>query len=158
MHALTLLKTDHRKVEALFKSFEKTESKPRKAAIAKKIIAELSVHAAIEEQVFYPVVREALKEDDEDMILEALEEHHVAKWVLSEIEKLGPEDERFEAKVKVLSEAIKHHVEEEEEELFKKVRKVLNTKQLNELGAAMMKAKRFAPKRPLCVKTPRKQG
>jgi hemerythrin superfamily protein len=148
MHALTLLKTDHKTVEALFKKFENTDSKATKSSIAKKIITELSMHAAIEEQVFYPAVREALKDSDEDMILEALEEHHIVKWVLSEIEKLGPDDERFEAKVKVLCENVTHHVKEEEQELFKKVRKVMSVKQLNELGMMMMAAKKIAPKRP----------
>jgi hemerythrin superfamily protein len=149
MHALTLLKTDHRKVETLFKSFEKTDGKQKKATLAKQIVTELSIHAAIEEQVFYPAVRKAMKKkDDEEMILEALEEHHIVKWVLSEIEKMDPEDERFDAKVKVLCENVDHHVKEEENELFKKVRKVMTVKQLNDLGVAMEAAKKVAPKRP----------
>lgn len=148
MHALTLLKNDHRKVEQLFKSFEKTESKSRKSSLAKQIVKELAIHAAIEEQVFYPAVRKALSENDEDMILEALEEHHIVKWVVWEIDGLNPDDERFDAKVKVLSENVKHHVEEEETELFKKVRKLFSTKQLNDLGVALEAAKRVAPTKP----------
>jgi hemerythrin superfamily protein len=148
MHALTLLKTDHRKVETLFKAFQNTEAKQKKASLVKQIITELSIHAAIEEQVFYPAVREAMKESDEDMILEALEEHHIVKWVLSELEKMTPDDERFDAKVKVLCENVTHHVKEEEQELFVKVRKAMNVKALNELGTAMAAAKKMAPKRP----------
>lgn len=148
MHALTLLKTDHRKVETLFKAFEKTEAKQKKASLVKQIITELSVHAAVEEQVFYPAIRKAMKEADEDMILEALEEHHIVKWVLSELEKMTPADERFDAKVKVLCENVTHHVKEEEQELFVKVRKAMNVKELNELGAAMAAAKKLAPTRP----------
>lgn len=148
MHALTLLKTDHRKVETLFKAFENAEAKTKKASLVKQIIQELSIHAAVEEQVFYPAIREAMSDSDEDMVLEALEEHHIVKWVLSELEKMTPDDERFDAKVKVLCENVDHHVKDEEQELFKKVRKVLNTKKLNELGRAMEAAKKLAPKRP----------
>jgi hemerythrin superfamily protein len=148
MHALTMLKTDHRKVETLFTAFENADGKQKKASIVKQIITELSIHAAVEEQVFYPAVREAMRESDEDMILEALEEHHIVKWVLSELEKMTPDDERFDAKVKVLCENVTHHVKEEEQELFKKVRKAMNVKKLNELGAAMAAAKKIAPKRP----------
>jgi hemerythrin superfamily protein len=148
MHALTLLKTDHRKVETLFMSFENTDSKAKKNTIAKQIITELSMHAAMEEQVFYPLVRRALGQDDEETIFEALEEHHVVKWILSELEHMSTDDERFEAKMYVLHENVAHHVKEEEEEIFTKVRKALSTKQLNELGVAMEAAKRIAPKRP----------
>ena len=148
MHALTILKTDHRKVETLFKAFMNTEAKQKKASLVKQIITELSVHAAVEEQVFYPAIRKAMKDADEDMILEALEEHHIVKWVLSELEKMKPDHPRFDAKVKVLCENVTHHVKEEEQELFKKVRKAMSVKELNELGAAMAAAKKVAPKRP----------
>ncbi len=148
MHALTLLKNDHRKVEALFKAFENADARAKKASLVKQIIQELSIHAAVEEQVFYPAIREAMADSDEDMVLEALEEHHIVKWVLSELEKMTPADERFDAKVKVLCENVDHHVKEEERELFKKVRKALDTKKLNELGRAMEAAKKVAPKRP----------
>ncbi len=148
MHALTLLKTDHRKVEKLFKDFEKTESKQRKGAIAKQIVAELAIHAAIEEQVFYPAVRQAIGDEQKEMILEALEEHHVVKWELWEIEKMNPDDERFEAKVKVLKDTVMHHVEEEESLIFKAARESISTKQFNDLGTALEAAKRVAPKRP----------
>jgi hemerythrin superfamily protein len=145
--AITLLKNDHKTVERLFKRFEKSEDDREKRQIVDEIIRELSVHAAIEEQVFYPAIREAVP-DSEDMVLEALEEHHVAKWVLSELIDMPPTAERFEAKVTVLIEAVRHHVEEEEQELFPDVREALGRKQLGEVGAALEKAKRTAPRTP----------
>ncbi|HUQ62491.1 MAG TPA: hemerythrin domain-containing protein [Acidimicrobiales bacterium] len=149
MDAITLLKTDHKTVEGLFKKFEKAGEKAHKTKrdVVEKIIEELSVHAAIEEQVFYPAVRESVP-DEEDTVLEGLEEHHIVKWVLSELENMSPEDERFDAKVTVLIENVRHHVEEEETDMFPEVRKALGRKQLGEIGAAMEKAKKVAPTRP----------
>ena len=149
MDAITLLKNDHKTVEALFKKFEKAGEKAYKTKrdVVDKIIEELSVHAAIEEQVFYPAVRESVPKE-EDTVLESLEEHHVVKWVLSELEKMSPEDERFDAKVTVLIENVRHHIEEEETEMFPGVREALGRKQLGEIGAAMEKAKKVAPSRP----------
>ncbi len=149
MDAITLLKQDHKTVEGLFKRFEKAGENAHKTKrdIADKIVEELSVHAAIEEQVFYPAVREAVP-DEEDTVLESLEEHHVVKWLLSEIDGMSPEAERFDAKVTVLIENVRHHVEEEETELFPEVRKAVGRKELGELGDAMEKAKKLAPMRP----------
>jgi hemerythrin superfamily protein len=149
MHALTLLKEDHKTVEALFKQFEEASTPAKKKAITKKIVKELAVHAAIEEQVFYPAVRAAMEDEEvQGEVLEALEEHHVVKWVLSEIEDLDPEHERFDAKVKVLIENVRHHVKEEEKELFAHVREAMGRKELEQLGAALMAAKKVAPTRP----------
>ena len=89
-----------------------------------KIIVALSQHAVIEEQVFYPGVPARMTNLNED-VLEALEEHHVVKWTLSELEKMTSEDERYEAKVTVLMESVRHHVKEEEKGLFPQVRKAL---------------------------------
>ena len=149
MDAITLLKNDHKTVERLFKRFEKTgdDASAEKQEVVGSIIEELSVHAAIEEQVFYPAIREALP-DAEDMVLEALEEHNVAKWVLSEIASLSVDHERYDAKVTVLIESVRHHVEEEEQELFPQVRGALGRKQLGEIGAALEAAKTTAPRRP----------
>ncbi len=149
MDAITLLKNDHKTVEKLFKSFEKAGdgATKTKRQVVDGIIKELCVHAAIEEQVFYPAVREALP-DVEDTVLEAIEEHHVAKWTLWELASMSPDHERFDAKVTVLIESIRHHVEEEEGELFPEVRKALGRKELGELGEAMEKAKKSAPTRP----------
>lgn len=147
MHALTLLKADHRAVESLFDEILATNAKSKKQSLIKKIIKELSIHAAIEEQVFYPAVRDAV-EDAKDEVLEALEEHHIVKWVLSELEGMSPDAERFDAKVKVLCENVTHHVKEEETKLFKMVRQNMDKEALDELGRALEAAKRVAPTRP----------
>jgi hemerythrin superfamily protein len=147
MDAITLLKQDHKTVEKLFKQFEKAKQPAQLRKIAGQAIKELSVHAAIEEMVFYPAVRERVPKV-EDTVLEALEEHHVVKWVLSELEDMKPDHERFKAKMTVMMESVRHHVEEEESELFPKVRKALGRKELGELGDALAKAKKTAPTRP----------
>lgn len=139
---------DHRTVEKLFKRFEKSGSNADKTReeIAEQVIEELSVHAVIEEQAFYPAIRR-LKNLTDD-VLEALEEHHVVKWVLSELEKMNPSDERFEAKFTVMMENVRHHVEEEENDMFKKVRRGMSREQLQALGTALEEAKMTAPRRP----------
>jgi hemerythrin superfamily protein len=149
MDAITLLREDHRTVEKLFKEFEKAGPRAgkTKAKLVKQIIRELSIHAAIEETVFYPAVREAV-EEIEDEVLEGLEEHHIVKWVLSELEGMTPDDERFDAKVTVLIENVRHHVQEEQDDMFPDVRKALGRKRLAELGEALEKAKKAVPTRP----------
>ncbi len=119
MDAITLLKNDHKAVEKLFKQFEKTKDDDHESRrrLVDQMIEELSVHASIEEQVFYPAVREDVP-DTEDTVLEGLEEHHIFKWTLDELKDMDPEHERFEPKVTVLMESVRHHVEEEEGELF----------------------------------------
>ena len=149
MDAITLLKDDHRTVEQLFKRFEQAGERAhvQKRQIVDRIIEELSVHAAIEEQVFYPVAR-ATVPDTEDIALESLEEHHVVKWLLSELVDMDPAHERFDAKVTVLIENVRHHVEEEESEFFPKVRDQLGRNELAELGETLADAKKSAPTRP----------
>ena len=149
MNALTLLKQDHNNVDELFSRFEQLgdDDATEKRAVVDKIIEHLSVHAAIEEQVFYPAVQDASAEA-EDTLLEALEEHHLAKLTLNELEKMAPDDKRFDAKVRVLIESVRHHVEEEENELFPKVREALTNEQLNDLGELLEKTKETAPTRP----------
>src|SRR4051794_26833421 len=146
MDAISLLKDDHKNVERLFKRFESAGDRAhvQKREIVDRIIEELAAHAAIEEQVFYPVARATVPKT-EDIALESLEEHHIVKWVLSELETLSPEDERFDAKVTVLMENVRHHVEEEESDFFPKVRDELGRSALNELGDVMEAAKRAAP-------------
>jgi hemerythrin superfamily protein len=148
MDALALLKKDHQTVEKLFARFEKKPSKE----IANRFVRELAVHSAVEEQLFYPAVRKAAEaqelEEADDKVLEALEEHHVAKWVLSEIEGLDEDDERFEAKCMVLIESVRHHVKEEEGPLFRFARRLFKRDQLNDLGKLMQKAKKIAPTHP----------
>ena len=149
MDAITLLKDDHHTVEQLFKRFEQAGERAhvQKRQIVDRIIEELSVHAAIEEQVFYPVARAAVPETD-DIVLESLEEHHVVKWLLSELVDMDPAHERFDAKVTVLIENVRHHVEEEESDFFPKVRKQLGRNELAELGEALADAKKSAPTKP----------
>lgn len=147
--AIVLLKNDHKNVEKLFKQFEKLgdNALKTKRQVVDQIIAELSTHAAIEEQHFYPTIREKAP-DVADDVLEGLEEHHIVKWTLSELEELPADAERFDAKVTVLIESVRHHVEEEEGDMFPKVREALGRKELQELGAVMEKAKAISPKRP----------
>jgi hemerythrin superfamily protein len=149
MDAITLLKADHKEVEKLFKTYEKLGDRAiqTKHDTATKIIKALSVHAAIEEQVFYPAVRKEVEGTD-DEVLEAVEEHHIVKWVLSEINDLDPSDERYDAKVTVLIENVRHHVEEEETEMFPQVRLALGRARLGEIGAALEEAKKLAPTQP----------
>jgi len=148
MDALALLKKDHQTVEKLFARFEKRPSKD----IADRFVRELAIHAAVEEQLFYPAIRQLAQaqelEEADEKVLEALEEHHVAKWVLSEIEDLDAGDERFQAKCMVLIESVRHHVKEEEGQLFRFARRLFKRDQLTELGKLMQKAKKIAPTHP----------
>ena len=149
MDATELLTADHRKVEALFSRFEKAgpRATSTKRTLVDDMITELSIHAGIEEMVFYPAVRRA----DADLgskVLEALEEHHGAKAFLAELERLPAQAERFDAKVTVLIEQVRHHVEEEEGELFPAVRKVMSAEDLDALGVALEDARATAPTRP----------
>ncbi len=149
MDAITLLKNDHKTVEKLFKRFEKAGDRAHveKRDTVDRIIEELSIHAAIEEQLFYPVTRRTVT-GVESQMLESLEEHHIVKWVLSELDDMDPEDERFDAKVTVLIENVRHHVKEEEGDYFPKVRDQLGRKSLADLGDAMVDAKKTAPTHP----------
>jgi hemerythrin superfamily protein len=149
MDAIKLLKQDHREVEALFKRFEKAGEKAvkQKQQIAHQVIKLLSIHASVEEELLYPAARE-LSEELEEQVLESLEEHHVAKATLAELDKMKADDERFHAKMTVLIENIRHHVKEEEQELFPMLRKLMSNAQLEALGAAMKQAKGKAPTRP----------
>jgi hemerythrin superfamily protein len=149
MDAITLLRTDHRSVEKLFKRFEKAGDGAlvEKRTIVDGIVEELSVHASVEEQVFYPVCR-ATVPGVEDLTLESLEEHHVVKWLLAELSSLDADAERFEAKTTVLMEMVRHHVEEEETDLFPKVRAALGRRALADLGEALAQAKTTAPTSP----------
>ena len=111
MDAIAMLKADHRKVEEIFAAFEKATSKAKKQALAEQACLELKVHTVLEEEVFYPACKGQI---EEDLLKEAYVEHDGAKQLINEIEAGGPEDDFYDAKVKVLSEMIEHHVEEEE--------------------------------------------
>lgn len=112
--AIALLKADHRTVEDLFEQFEKASGDGRKAKIARQICLELTVHAQIEEEIFYPACEGKV---EDDLLKEAYVEHDGAKVLIAEIEAGGPDDEFYEAKVSVLSEQIEHHVGEEEKRM-----------------------------------------
>lgn len=149
MDAITLLKDDHKDLERLFKEFEAAGERAyvTKRRIVDRIIEELSRHAAIEEQLFYPNVRAKVPDTDAE-VLENLEEHHVVKWLLSELEVIDPQDERFDAKTTVLIENVRHHVDEEEQDMFPQVRDALGRKELQELGQQMASARDVAPMHP----------
>jgi hemerythrin superfamily protein len=143
MDATKLLEKDHKEVEGLFKKFEEAgdQAYKTKQELTDKIIEELTIHAEIEEEIFYPAVkREA--EQAEDVVLEAVEEHHVAETLMQEIKGLTSEDENFDAKVTVLIESVRHHKDEEEKEMFPKVRKAFSSDELEQLGQRLEQAKR----------------
>lgn len=149
MDAITLLKADHRTVEDLFRRFERTgagAASTRRDLVA-RIVRELAVHAEIEETVFYPGVRRAAP-DLAPVVFAALEEHHVAKWLLSELDGMDPEHERFDAKTMVLIENVRTHVNGEENDFFPLVRDYLSRGELAELGEALARAKPGAPTHP----------
>jgi len=155
MDAIVLLKEDHKTVNGLFREFEKTKGSatPKaKRALVDRIIRELTAHAFVEETIFYPTAREAVPET-EDHVLESVEEHHVVVWLLSELQNLDPTDETFDAKVTVLIENVRHHVDEEEKEWFPKVRKAMGRSRLVEIGERLAAAKRDAPADPLELKS-----
>ena len=139
MEATALLKKDHAAVKALFKKYEAAgdHAERTKQSLFDQIKAELDVHAAIEEQIFYPAVQEGRSAEAKDMVLEALEEHKVVKTLLEEIAALTPADDEFDAKMKVLRENVEHHADEEEKEMFPEAKKQLSEDVRNELGTRM---------------------
>ncbi|MET9066201.1 hemerythrin domain-containing protein [Streptosporangium sandarakinum] len=156
MDAIVLLKDDHKTVEKLFKEFEQAgeTAYKKKQEIVEKISQELCAHAYIEEAIFYPEARAEVP-DTSDHVLESVEEHHVVAWLLSELKGMDPKDERFDAKVTVLIENVRHHVKEEEEDWFPQVREALGRNRLQELGERMEKAKAEAPSDPLALASAR---
>ena len=146
--AIVMLKDDHKEVRKLFREFQKDSTTPaRKGKLVEKIIELLTVHTYIENEVMYPRVRDLLP-DLEDDVLESYEEHHVADLLVMELANMKPSDERFDAKTTVLIENVEHHMEEEEEDWFPKVRDGLGRKQLQEIGAEMIQKRKKAPRRP----------
>ena len=118
--AIALLKADHEAVSQLFSEYEKTRSVPNKKALVGEICTALSVHAQIEEEIFYPAVKAALK--DKLLVPEATVEHAGVKDLIAQLEGVEPDGEMYDAKVKVLSEYVKHHVKEEQNEMFPKAK------------------------------------
>jgi len=147
--AIVLLKEDHKEMRRLFKAFQDAEEGPadQRQKLVGQIIEALTVHTYLENEVMYPEVRRLLP-DLEDDILESYEEHHVADVLCAELFAMDAEDEHFNAKTTVLIENVLHHVEEEEQEWFPKVRDALGRKQLQEIGARMIELRDDAPRKP----------
>jgi iron-sulfur cluster repair protein YtfE (RIC family) len=139
--ALEILEADHRKVEDLFETYEaqKDDDDETRQETAERICGELTVHMAMEEEIFYPWLRDNLEEDDMELVNEAEVEHNGAKELMNQIETAEEVDEMYDAKVKVLSEYIKHHVKEEEQEVFPSIRG--KTEELDSLGQEMASRK-----------------
>jgi len=135
--ATAMLRADHKLVSSLFDEFEKTRSAGKKAKLVAQICKELTVHTQIEEEIFYPAVKEALK--DHELVPEANVEHQSVKDLIAQVEGVEPGDEMYDARVKVMGEFVKHHVKEEQNEMFPKAKK--SKLDLVELGARMFARK-----------------
>ncbi len=131
--ATAMLRADHKLVSSLFSDYEKARSKSVKKKLVARICAELSVHAQLEEEIFYPAVQKALR--DHELVPEATVEHATLKDLIGQVEGVEPDGDMFDARIKVLSEYVKHHVKEEQQEMFPKA---LATKlDMRDLGARM---------------------
>jgi len=137
MDATSLLKEDHRKVKKMLAELESTTERGVKTReeLFTKVKQELVVHEAIEEEIFYPALKEHPK--TKEIALEGYEEHHVVDTVMAEIEGVAYDDEKWGAKFTVMKENLEHHIEEEEDDMFKKARQVMDEAELEELGERM---------------------
>ena len=147
--AIVLLKQDHQEIRKVFRDFQQAgeNAEVQKGKLVDKMIELLTAHTYIENEVMYPRVRELLP-DLEDDVLESYEEHHVADVLVVELAALAPSHERFDAKTTVLIENVSHHMDEEEQDWFPKVRDGLGRKVLQEIGEELLAAKKQAPRRP----------
>ncbi len=136
--AVALLKADHALVSSLFKSVEGTRATAKKKALVAQICQELTIHATVEEEIFYPAFQQALRDDE--LVPEAHVEHESLKNLIAQLEDAEPGDEMYDARVKVLSEYVKHHVKEEHSEMFPKAKKSSKL-DLQELGERMLARK-----------------
>ena len=135
--ATAILRADHRLVNGLFDQFEATNSGAKKAPIVAQICTELTVHAEIEEEIFYPAVKAAMK--DHELVPEATVEHATLKDLIAQLEGIEPDGEMYDAKVRVMGEYVKHHVKEEQNEMFPKAKST--DLDMMELGAQMLARK-----------------
>ena len=142
MDAVKLLKDDHKKVKDLFRQFEKARSADRKKQIAEEAMHELEVHAEVEEEIFYPAAKAKADKEGKELVAEAVEEHHVVKMLIGEIQGMPEMNEQYEAKFTVLIENVEHHIEEEEKEMLPDAKKTLG-KEIDALGD-QMKARKDA--------------
>jgi len=149
-NAIALLKADHAAVKKLFGQEERAtkQDDEKKQSIFDQIRVALTVHATIEEEIFYPAVKKARSEHVKDEVREGYEEHKQIKALLAQIADITPEDETWDMKVKVLREDVEHHVKEEESEMFPDAKKFLGEKRLNELGAELQARKQELKKNP----------
>jgi hemerythrin superfamily protein len=147
--AIVLLKDDHKQIRKLFRQFEEAGDNALKAKeeLAERILEALTVHTYIENEAMYPETR-ALLPSLEDDVLESYEEHHMADVLCMELAAMKPSHERFDAKMTVLIESVTHHMDEEEQDWFPKVRAGLGRKKLSEIGARMLELKKKAPRKP----------
>jgi len=147
--AIVMLKNDHKEIKRLFRQFQEAgeNANARKGKLVEQILEALTVHTYLENECMYPETRKLLP-DLEDDVLESYEEHHVADVLCMELAAMDPDDERFTAKTTVLIESVTHHIDEEEQDWFPKVREGLSRKQLQEIGARMIELREKAPHKP----------
>ena len=147
MDAITLLKEDHRLFRKLLEQGDETTERAKKTRheLLDRLVGELKVHEKIEEEIFYPALQGY--EKTKEIVLEGYEEHHVADLIVAELRKTGVDDERWGAKFSVLKENIEHHLEEEEDDMFKKARTLLDKAELVALGEKMQARKRQIQKK-----------
>jgi hemerythrin superfamily protein len=147
--AIVLLKEDHKEIRKLFRDFEQAgeNATKTKGKVVERILEALTVHTYIENECMYPEVRKLMPEVEDD-VLESYEEHHVADILCMELAMMSPDAEHFDAKTTVLIENVTHHMDEEEQDWFPKVRAGLGRKQLQEMGARMLELKKKAPRKP----------
>ena len=147
LDAVQVLTRDHREVESLFERYEKTTDNDEKTRIAHEVVHELAVHGEIEELLFYPRLRTNLA-DGNTLADEAIHEHLEIKTTLNELDKMTAEDNGFDAKMRELIAEVRHHVEEEENDIFPKIREAIDADQLSKLGTSLQGAKAIVPTRP----------
>jgi hemerythrin-like domain-containing protein len=145
--AIVFLKDEHKQVKKVFREFRAAKEAERQGRLVRQMIELLTVHTYLENEIMYPEVRKALP-DVEDDILESYEEHHVADVLCLELWGMDPRHEHFVAKTTVLIENVEHHIEEEEDEWFPKVREGLGRKELQDLGQRMIDKRPSAPREP----------
>jgi hemerythrin superfamily protein len=136
-NAIKILRADHKLVNELFEQFEGTRSSAKKMKLVQQICTELTIHAMVEEEIFYPAVKKALKDDE--LVPEAVVEHDTLKGLIAQVEGVEPHGEMYDAKVKVMSEYVKHHVKEEQNEMFPKAQKT--RLDMDELGSLILQRK-----------------
>jgi hemerythrin-like domain-containing protein len=153
MNAIQLLKLDHKHVEELFREYERLDGRRNARTLVQRIIKELKTHSAVEQQALYPTVASEVP-DTRRLVLKSLEEHHLTNVELSELERMSADDERCEAKMLVLIDTMRMHIQEEENVLFPAMRQVMSKKRLDEIGENIERIKRRPP-REISTEVPR---